>query len=122
LTRVQLKAERVDGVQVLRITGELDKLAIDQARSRLEQLVGSGRLVVDLDAVTFIDSAGLHALFGLARLASLEGGRIALVVAEKSPTARVIDLVHLPDVVPVLRTVADAVSALGQVSREDGTG
>ena len=122
MTRVQLKAERVDGVQVLRVAGELDKLAIDQVRSRLERLVGSGRLVVDLDAVTFIDSAGLHALFGLARLASLEGGRIALVVAETSPTARVIDLVHLSDVVPVLRTVADAVSALGQVSRDDRTG
>ena len=122
MARVQLTTDQVDGVKVLRVAGELDKLAVDQARSRLERLVGSGMLVVDLDDVTFIDSAGLHALFGLARLARLEGGRIALVVAETSPTARVIDLVHLPDVVPVLRTVAEAVSALGQVSRDNGSG
>jgi anti-sigma B factor antagonist len=122
MARVQLRTDRVEGVQVLRVAGELDKLAIDQARSRLEQLVGSGRLVVDLDEVTFIDSAGLHALFALARLASLEGGRLALVVAETSPTARVIDLVHLSEVVPVLRTVADGVSSLGQVSPDDRTG
>jgi anti-sigma B factor antagonist len=122
MARVQLRTDRVEGVQVLRVAGELDKLAIDQARSRLEQLVGSGRLVVDLDEVTFIDSAGLHALFALARLASLEGGRLALVVAETSPTARVIDLVHLSEVVPVLRTVADGVSSLGHVSPDDRTG
>ena len=120
--RVQLTSEEVGDVTVVRVAGELDKLAIDQARSGLDRLVAAGKLVVDLDEVTFIDSAGLHALFGLARLAGSSGARVALAVADTSPTARVIGLVHLADVVPVHPTVEDAVSALRQVSRVDADG
>ena len=120
--RVQLTTDEIGGVTVVRVAGELDKLAIDQARSGLDRLVAAGKLVVDLDGVTFIDSAGLHALFGLARLADQRGTGIALAVADSSPTARVIDLVHLSDVVPVLPTVEDAAGALRQVSRDDATG
>ena len=120
--RVQLTTDEVGGVTVVGVVGELDKLAIDQARSELDRLVTAGKLVVDLNGVTFIDSAGLHALFGLARLADQRGTGIALAVADSSPTARVIGLVHLSDVVPVMPTVEDAVSVLRQVSRDGATG
>jgi len=120
--RVQLTTDEIGDVTVVRVAGELDKLAIDQARSGLDRLVAAGKLVVDLDGVTFIDSAGLHALFGLARLAGQRGSGIALAVADSSPTARVIGLVHLSDVVPVMPTVEDAVSVLRQVSRDGAPG
>ena len=120
--RVQLTTETLDGVTVVRIEGELDKLAIDQARSALDRLVAAGDVVVVLDGVTFIDSAGLHALFGLARVAKPGGTGVALAVATSSPTARVIGLVHLSDIVPVLPTVDEAVGALRQVSRADAAG
>ena len=123
MERIQLSTDEVRGVQVARLEGELDKLAIDKARSRLDSLVAGGKLVVDLDRVTFVDSAGLHALFGLARLASSQGGGVALAVAESSPTARVIALVHLAEVLPVRPTVDEAVSALlVDVSSGDGAG
>jgi anti-anti-sigma factor len=118
MDRLQLTTDEVAGVTVVRVAGELDKLAIDQVRSRLDRLVAAGKLVVDLDDVTFIDSAGLHALFGFARLTGPHRARVALVVAEASPVSRVIGLVHLGDVVPVLPTVEAAVSALGEVSSD----
>ena len=120
--RVQLTTDEVGGITVVRVAGELDKLAIDHARSGLDRLATAGKLVVDLDGVTFIDSAALHALFGLARLAGPRGPDIAISVSDSSPTARVIALVHLADVIPVLPTVEDAVSALQRVSRDDATG
>ena len=112
MERIELSTDEVNGVAVARLRGELDKLAIEKARSRLDPLAASGKLVVDLDRVTFIDSAGLHALFGLARLASSQGGAVALAVSDTSPTARVIQLVHLSEVVPVRTTVDEAVAAL----------
>jgi anti-sigma B factor antagonist len=121
MDRIQLSTDEVQGVSVVRLEGELDKLAIEKARSRLDPLAAAGKLVVDLDRVTFIDSAGLHALFGLARLANSQGGGVALAVAESSPTARVIALVHLGEVLPVHATVDEAVAAL-QVSSSDGGG
>jgi anti-anti-sigma factor len=116
--RVRLTTEEVGAVTVVRVEGELDKLAIDQVRSRLDRLVSTRKLVVDLDAVTFLDSAGLHALFGFARLAGPHGARVALAVADSSPVSRVIGLVHLGDVVPVLPTVEEAVHVLQQVSSD----
>lgn len=114
MQRLRLSTDEVEGVRVARLEGELDKLGVDAARSRLDPLA-VGKLVVDLDGVTFIDSAGLHALFALARLASSQGGALALAVAESSPSARVIGLVHLGEVIPVRDTVEAAVSVV-QVS------
>jgi anti-sigma B factor antagonist len=120
MERIQLRTEEVRGVRVARLEGELDKLAIETARARLDPLVAAGKLVVDLDRVTFIDSAGLHALFGLSRVAAPQGGGIALVVSDSSPTARVIGLVHLGDVVPVCATVDEAVALLQVSGSKDG--
>ena len=48
---------------------------------------------------------------------------VALAVAESSPTARVIALVHLGEVLPVRATVDEAVSVLlAEVSSHDGAG
>jgi anti-anti-sigma factor len=122
MDRIQLSTDDVRGVQVVHLEGELDKLAIERARSRLDPLAAAGKLVVDLDRVTFIDSVGLHALFGLARMAGSHGRGVAIAVADSSPTARVIALVHLGDVLPVRTTVDEAVSALLEVSSGDGGG
>lgn len=120
MNRIRLSTEDVDGVRVAHLEGELDKLGVDAARSRLDPFA-SGKLVLDLDGITFIDSAGLHALFSLARLASAQGGSLALAVAESSPPARVISLVHLSELIPVRPTVEAAVSALQvSLSTDDG--
>lgn len=121
MDRIRLRTDEVRGVRVARLEGELDKLAIDKARARLDPLAASGKLVVDLDRVTFIDSAGLHALFGLSRVAA-QGGGVAVAVAETSPTARVVALVHLAEVLPVCASVDEAVSVLLQVSSGDDGG
>lgn len=101
---------------VAHVEGELDKLAADAVHSRLDMLLERGRLVVDLSGVTFLDSAGLHALFGLGRAATERGGRVALAVAPGSAAARVVELAHLAGVMPVCATVGDAVARVGDVS------
>ena len=100
------------GVPVVRLEGEVDKLAVDQARSRLDALAASGRLVIDLDRVSFIDSAGLHALFGLGRVAAAAGGGIALAVSPSCAVARVVEIVRLADAMPVRPSVDEAAAAL----------
>ena len=121
MERILLTIDEHDGVPVARLAGELDKLAVEQARAHLDPLAVAGKLVIDLDEVTFVDSAGLHALFGLAKLATSRGSGIALAVPESCPTARVIALVHLAEVLPVRDTVEAAASAL-QVSLADTRG
>ena len=72
--------------------------------------------MIDLDRVSFIDSAGLHALFGLGRVATAAGGGLALSVPASCAVARVVEIVRLSDAMPVRESVEDAAAALAEVS------
>ncbi len=113
-TRVTV--DETAGVTVARIEGDLDKLAADGVRSTFDALPTGRLLVVELTGVTFLDSAGLHMLFGLGRTLAADGGRLAIAVAAESPVSRVVELAHLSGVMPVLPSVADAAAALLDVS------
>lgn len=112
----------VRGVPVARLEGHVDKLAVEQARAHLDPLVASGKLVIDLDAVSFIDSAGLHALFSLGHAAAGQGGGLALSVPPSCAVARVVEIVRLADVVPVRESVEAAAAALDEVSAVEAEG
>jgi anti-anti-sigma factor len=114
--------DEVRGVRVARLEGEVDKLAVEQARSHLDPLAAAGKLVIDLDRVSFIDSAGLHALFGLGRVATAAGGGLALSVPSSCAVARVVEIVRLADAMPVRESVEDAAAALSEVSPNDTHG
>jgi anti-anti-sigma factor len=73
---------------VLGINGEMDAATADTLRSALEAVdqTDSGRVVVDLEHVTFIDSSGLLALLqGRDRLAQRH---IGLLIRNPQPQAR----------------------------------
>src|SRR5690348_18266711 len=70
------------GVVVAAVAGEIDIASVAQLRERLYELAdGGGTLIVDLNRVTFIDSAGLGALVGAARRAAASGGSLHAVCA-----------------------------------------
>ena len=121
MERLGLIVGKARGLPVARLEGELDKLAVEHVRARLDQLAATGSFVLDLEGLTFIDSAGLHALFGLAKLAAAQGGGVAIAVSGTSPVARVVALVHLGDVVPVRESV-DAAAASLEVSLVENPG
>ncbi len=55
---------REDGTEVLAVTGEIDMSNSDAFAAAIENaLPDDGRLLVDLTAVEYLDSAGLTAMF-----------------------------------------------------------
>jgi anti-sigma B factor antagonist len=76
--RIEVRRER-DRV-VLALHGELDLLAAPQLQSQIElcERDPAGILVLDLDSVRFIDSAGLRVILAAHQRASERGGRMAL--------------------------------------------
>jgi stage II sporulation protein AA (anti-sigma F factor antagonist) len=122
LNRLSLRTDEIRGVSVAHLEGRVDKLAVEQARSQLDPLAAGGKLVIDLDRVSFIDSAGLHALFGVGRVAATHGGSVALSVPSTSRVARAIAIVRIADAMPVCESVQDAAAALGEVSLSDSGG
>ena len=96
---------------VVVVTGELDAYTAPRLRECLNELLGQGHrtIVIDLDAVTFIDSAGLSVLaFGWSKFRR-DGGVLSLV----STSRPVISLLELAGLVSVFRIAASVEEALG---------
>ena len=109
-----VSSERLDddlGVVVL--SGEVDIFTAPQFKESLLELLDSGvkRLVVDLSAVTFIDSTALGVLIGGVRRVNSAGGAMALVVVSR-PVERVLSITGLDRVFTIHRTRDEALQAL----------
>lgn len=106
---MELTIESYEGLRLVRVSGELDTFAARGFREKLSHPRSSDRFVVDLAGLTFVDSAGLHALFSISRMAREVGARLVFVVPADSPVRKVVELVRLADVVPVCPTLDEAV-------------
>jgi anti-anti-sigma factor len=113
---MDVTTEQAGGLTVARIAGELDKLTSDAVRAELERRAPVDRLALDLSDVTFLDSAGLHVLFGLFRAYAARGARVAVVVPVECPIRRVVEVSHVEGMVPVCESVDEAAAALARVS------
>jgi len=104
---------QVDGCAVCSPTGELDAATVSQFREAIAEISCEPRVVIDLTAVTFIDSAGLGALIGTVRRVHENGGTMTVACPRPSLT-RLLEAVGFDSVVPVRNTVGAAVSATTQ--------
>jgi anti-anti-sigma factor len=109
---MELSIEVLDGFQLVRIRGELDTFAAQTLRERLNLLRSTDRYVVDLADLSFIDSAGLNALFTVGRSAKKVGAAVVVVAPSSSPVRRVLDLVLLSQVTPVCESLDAATASL----------
>jgi anti-sigma B factor antagonist len=101
-----IRVRRDRGYVIVAVAGEVDIATVTRLRERLFELAASGRtLVVDLDQVSFIDSAGLAALVGAARRAAAHGASLQVVCA-RPRTRQLFRLTGLDGPVPLARTLA----------------
>ncbi len=69
-------------------------------------------IVIDLQNVTFMDSAGINVLFELAERLESRQQRVAVVLPERAVVRRVAEIVGLGARVAVCETVDDAVESI----------
>jgi anti-sigma B factor antagonist len=94
---LRLATEATPDAVVVRLGGELDLAGTHRLAAALEATrdVAPGLpLVLDLSAVSFMDSSGVRALVEAGRLAQETGRRLALLRPSR-PVVRVLDLVDL---------------------------
>lgn len=81
---VTVRHER--GVAIAEVIGDIDLTTVAGLRERLFALADEGQsLIIDLNRVTFIDSAGLGVLIGAARRVSGHGGSLHAVCSQPQP-------------------------------------
>jgi anti-sigma B factor antagonist len=104
----RVTVEDAGGLLVVAPAGELDAFTAPELRSELHRLLedaSTRRLVVDLTAVTFLDSSALGVLVGALRRLRERGGELHLV--QPRPTVRRIFEVTALDAVFTLHEARD---------------
>ena len=104
------EAQQGNGAVVLTIGGELDIATAPELRARVAAVMDAGarRLVLDLRAVTFVDSTALAVFVG-ARSRLAEDGQIALVIAPDSYARLILEVTGLVGPLNVVETLEDAI-------------
>ncbi|MGO9886037.1 MAG: STAS domain-containing protein [Solirubrobacteraceae bacterium] len=102
------------GANVVSLAGEVDAAAMPEIWSQLtSRFRGELKsLVIDLTAVTFIDSSAISALFELAQRTRQRRISYRVVAPSTRPIRSVLELAGLPDLMPVDESLADALAAL----------
>lgn len=94
LPNFRIEAEPAGSGITMYLAGELDSATSAELIERFEALIAdelSGEVVVDLSALTFIDSAGLRAIIVIERIAGERG----LDLVMRAPAGPVADLIQL---------------------------
>jgi anti-anti-sigma factor len=101
-TPADVVVERRGELVLARLTGEIDASNAGWIAGRLRAELSnrSEALVVDLTAVTYIDSAGIALIFELADELRTHRQQLQLVIREGSPIARMASLTGLSASVP----------------------
>ena len=106
---ITVRSER--GVVIAAVAGEIDISTVPQLREHLFELADHGAtLIVDLNRVTFIDSAGLGALVGTAKRAAAHGGSLQ-VACGRPKIRRLFRLTGLDCRIPLADTLDEALEA-----------
>ncbi|MDQ2790144.1 MAG: STAS domain-containing protein [Actinomycetota bacterium] len=104
----------VPGVCVVQVVGELDMLTAPQlTKCLVEELSASPpHLVLDMQAVPFIGSAGLYALFKASELAQARGSVLHLAGMDQRAVSRELTVAGLLPYFRTYPTLEQALSAL----------
>jgi anti-sigma B factor antagonist len=108
---LSITVEARDSYTLCRPEGELDAYTVGRFREALAELSDTGRLLIDLSEVPFMDSAGLGALIGGIRRAREAGGDVAVACGRPTLT-RLLHTTGFDRIVAVTETVDEAAEAL----------
>jgi anti-anti-sigma factor len=104
---VRVKFDQTEAGVVCHIIGNLENLTVGEFHEDLGQFRNGTRVIFDMSAVPFVDSAGLGALIGaIRRIRELNGE--AVVCAVRPSVRRVLDLVGLNRIVAVVGNLREA--------------
>jgi anti-anti-sigma factor len=107
---------RRDGATIVKLSGEVDMACADDVREHLLEVFGDqASLVVDLDGLRYVDSAGIRMLFDLSERLARQDRSLALAVAADAPVRRVLSITRLDTLVPLYDGVEAALVAAGSL-------
>ncbi len=102
-------------VVIARLGGELDLSNTGNIGGELSERIPNGALglVLDLSALEYLDSAGIHLIYDLREKLRARGQGLQLVIPADSPAQDALRLAGVSGHVATSETIEDAVAAIG---------
>jgi anti-anti-sigma factor len=115
-----VRFEREATIVVAVLTGEVDMSNAAPVRQQIAESVTSDEdaLIVDLSELSFMDSAGLHALIELGTVLDERRQQLLLCIPHGSPIERAIEIIGLPQAVSVHADRGEAMEAARTSAKE----
>jgi anti-anti-sigma factor len=109
-----VRFEREDETVVAVVTGEIDMSNATTVRQEIAESVtpDDDAVVIDLSELSFIDSAGLHALIELGTVLTERRQQLLLCLPPGSTIRRAIEIIGLPHAVSVYSDRSEAMEAV----------
>jgi anti-sigma B factor antagonist len=106
--------ETIDHVVVARLEGEIDMSNASELGTAITARVpgDAAAVVLDVGAVDYFDSAGIHMVFELRERLKRRGQEIRLVVAPDSPIAATLEYAGVSGTIGAAESVQDALADL----------
>lgn len=111
---MQVSTQQLGDVAVITVDGAVDAGSVNQLRTELDSLVGSGqqRFVIDLSKVPFMDSCGLATLVQTFKRVRIGSGDVR-VAGLQEDVLRIFQLVRLDRVFDLFPAAPEAVASFG---------
>jgi anti-sigma B factor antagonist len=109
---LSLQTREVDSRTIVAVGGEIDVYTAPKLRDKITELVAAGTydLVIDMEAVEFLDSTGLGVLVGGLKRVRTHDGTLRLVCTQER-ILKIFRITGLTKVFPIHDSVAEAVAA-----------
>ena len=107
-----LHEQKHNDIDLLELSGRFIMADTPEVRNRLNDMIkeGSGKLIIDLEKVTFIDSSACAVLISAFKNMQIKSGRLVLVT---SPVVQsLIELTRLHTIFEILPNLPSALNAL----------
>ena len=107
-----LRLEWLEGTAIARLSGEIDLSNAEALKRSIAESISNQelRLVIDLSAVRYLDSAGIAMLFDLSRRLAEHQQQLFLLVPAESPVRRSLQVSGWPTSVPIVESLAKAIN------------
>jgi anti-sigma B factor antagonist len=104
-------------IAAVALQGRVDAFTVPALRERMDQLLSQGArtFVVDLSAVSFLDSAGIGVLVSLLRRARQVGGGVNLVWPTETAAQRILRLTKFDAIFDMSESADTALKKVGRV-------
>jgi anti-anti-sigma factor len=111
----EIVARRAGRGAVVALDGEIDRLNARALGAAIERAVDADAvgLALDLTAITYLDSSGVHLVHALARTLGRRGQRLALVRPRRRTPADVLELTGIGEIAPLFDDLDTALAAFG---------